>query len=251
MNRTAIIINSYNMPERTDALVEHIVDTVKLPYDLIVVDNGSDLVDPSKNTTFKIPENIQTTGGFLRGLEYADSLGHDYFAHWLIITSARFHKGNLKDPLKELMDVLEGDELAYAVQPSIVFDSDQAWSKMMFPRDGGLPRRAWGIDYISTLFRAKHFNDIGRYREELTMMWGVPGECNWKARKKGLHIYVHDGYSMSKHTDIGYKMDRMNMTSKERRELASAESDRILEPIYGKRYRERFGHEYRETSGEY
>ena len=133
MNRTAIIINSYNMPERTDALVEHIIGKVKLPYDLIVVDNGSDIVEPSKYTTFQIPENIQTTGGFLAGLEYADSLGHDYFAYWLIITSARFHKGNKRDPLKELMDVLEGDELAYAVQPSIVFDCDQAWSGMMFP----------------------------------------------------------------------------------------------------------------------
>ena len=43
----------------------------------------------------------------------------------------------------------------------------------------------------------------------------------------------------------------MNMTSEERRELVAAESDRILEPIYGEDYRNRFGYEFRETKGEY
>ena len=40
------------------------------------------------------------------------------------------------------------------------------------------------------------------------------------------------------------------MSAKERRNLAAAESDRILEPIYGENYRDRFGFEYR-VSDEY
>ena len=251
MNRTAIIIVNYNMPEQTDALVEHIQKTVKLPHDLIVVDNGSDLVEPSEHSTFIIPENVQTTQGFLQGLEYADSLRHDYFAYWLIITSAEFMVNDFRDPLEILLSTLEDDPLAYAVQPSMIFDGDEAWSSMLSPRGKNKARRVWGIDYISTLFRTPKFNEIGRFRGELTMMWGVPGECNWKARKNGWHIYVHDRYTMMKHTNIGYDMDRMNMTAAERRELASAESDRILEPLYGKHYRERFGHEFRQTKGEY
>ena len=231
-------------------MAEHILKTVKKPHDLLIVDNGSDVTLSSEHTTFTIPENVQTTQGFLAGLEYADSLGHDYFAYWLLITSAEFDKDSMRDPLKVLLPVLEDDPLAFVVQPSIKFDYDQAWSSMLAPR-GHKPRRAWGTDYISALFRADYLNEIGRFRKELTMMWGVPGECNWKARKKGWHIYVHDGYTMKKHTDIGYDMLRMGMTAEERRSLASAESDRILEPIYGKNYRERFGFEYRETQGEY
>ena len=239
------------MPEQTDALCRHIIDTVKHPYELIVVDNGSDLVSPSKYSNILLPENVQTTNGFLSGLRFADWLGEDFFAYWLLITSAEFIKEDDRDPLNFLLPILEADELAYAVSPSIIFDQEEAWSEWMKPRGKEKLRRIWGIDYISTLFRAEYLNKIGRFRKELTMMWGVPGECNWKARKNGWHIYVHDGYSMKKHTNIGYKMDRMNMTAKKRRELAAAESDKILEPIYGKRYRHRFGFEFRETDGEY
>ena len=238
------------MPESTDALCEHIHKTVKMPYDLIVVDNGSDITLPSNHTSVFLHKNKQTTQGFLDGLACADVPTSDYFAYWLLITSAEFIEDDLSDPLEVLLSVLENDPKAFVVQPSIEFDYDQAWSSMLAPR-GHKPRRAWGVDYISALFRADHLNEMGRFRKELTMMWGVPGECNWKARKSGLHIYVHDGYTMKKHTDIGYEMLRMGMTAEKRRELASAESDRVLEPIYGENYRDRFGFEYRETKGDY
>ena len=175
-----------------------------------------------------------------------------HFAYWLFITSAAFDENDLRDPLDTLLPVLEKDERAFAVHPAIKFNYHQAWSDIMSHRAKGKLRRVGRIDFISTLFRAKHLNDIGRFRPELTMMWGVPGECNWKARKVGLHIYLHDGYIMQKDTDIGYDMNRMNMCAKERRNLASAESDRVLEPIYGKNYRDRFGYEYMELeNGEF
>ena len=40
------------MPEWTDALVEHICETVKVPYEFIIVDNGSDIVPPSVYTNY-------------------------------------------------------------------------------------------------------------------------------------------------------------------------------------------------------
>jgi len=227
------------MPERTDALVEHILETVQLPYDLIVVDNGSDLVEPSQYSTFVLPENTQTGGGFWAGIDYADSLGeHKYY--WLMITSAEFYKNDLRDPLKPLVEVLEQDELAFCVQPAIRFVDNEAWSKWLEPRKNPLPRRIWGVDYISTLFRAEYFHKIGGFRKELPMMWGAIGECNYKARKEGYHLYVHDGYTMKKITNIGYTMDRMNMTSVDRKNLATKQADEVLIPIYGKNYREIF-----------
>ena len=50
-DKVAIFIVNYNMPERTDALVGHIQQTVKWPYELFVIDNGSDLCPPSEYTT--------------------------------------------------------------------------------------------------------------------------------------------------------------------------------------------------------
>lgn len=247
-DRTAIIILSYNMPEATDKLVEHILETVKFPRDLIVVDNGSDLVEPSKYSTFVIPENVQTTNGFLQGLEYADSL-NTYTYYWLIISSAEFISEDKRDPLEVLLPIFDADPNAYCVQPSIIFDLiGEAWYRWLHPRKNNMFRREIWTDYISTIFRAEYFNSIGRFRKELTMMWGVPGECNWKARKNGWNIYIADHYSMYKHTNIGYRMDRMNMTAQERRELASAECDRVLIPIYGEDFRDRFGSEFYEDN---
>jgi len=239
MDKTAIIICNYNMPERTDALCEHILSTVNEPYDLIVVDNGSDLVEPSKHTTLVIPENKQTGGGFWEGIEYADSLGK-YKYYWLMITSAEFYSNDLRDPLKPLIEVLDSDDLAFCVQPSIKFVSNEAWSRWLEPRKRPLPRRVWGVDYISTLFRAEYFHNIGGFRKELPMMWGAIGECNYKARKAGYHLYVHDGYTMRKITNIGYTMERMNMSSTDRKNLATKQADGVLIPIYGKNYRDKF-----------
>lgn len=235
------------MPERTDTLVEHIHKTVQQPYELFVVDNGSDLVSPSQYSNVMLPKNVQTTNGFLEGLKVADLYEDEFYAYWMMITSAEFIKGDPRDPLDLLLPILITDEEAFAVQPAIKFNYKQAWSDAMSPRPEGGLRRTWGTDYISTLFKAQYFNEIGRYRPELTMMWGVPGECNWKARKNGWHIYIQDDYVMRKETDIGYTMDRMNMNKNERKELAAAESDKVLEPIYGKNYRDKFGYEYRQA----
>jgi len=67
------------MPERTNALVKYIHNHAQVfPVDVIVVDNGSDLVKPSKYTTVRLEKNLQTTGGWLAGL---DSLDQQYFAY--------------------------------------------------------------------------------------------------------------------------------------------------------------------------
>ena len=54
--KTAIILCSYNMPEYGDAIYEHIQRTVKVPYDFYYIDNGSDIVEPSKYTNIFIPK---------------------------------------------------------------------------------------------------------------------------------------------------------------------------------------------------
>jgi len=237
------------MPERTDALVEHIYDTVGLPYEMIVVDNGSDLVEPSQYTAVRLDKNAQTTRGFLAGLDYADQMDENFFAYWLFITSAEF-KNDPRDPLEILMNLMLKDKKTYAVSPAMTFNTS-AWEYWMKPR-GTKPRRVYGVDYIAALINAEKLNAIGRFRKELTFMWGVQGECNMLARKNGWHIYVHDGYIMHKETNIGYKMDRMNMTAKDRSRLAGKERVEILEPIYGKDFGKKFRHKYRETkNGDY
>lgn len=238
MNKVAAIIPNYNMPERTDALAEYIMKHAKSPYDLYIVDNGSDLVPPSKYTNVWIKENCQTTCGWLTGLEEADKHG-PYFAYWVLITSTEF-VAESKDPLTLLVNFLVNNPSAAVVHAALTTDSTTALSWMISDGAQG-PRRVQMVDNIAALWRADHLNSIGRFRRELTMAWGVLPETCWKARQAGKTIWIHEGMLVKKVSNIGYDMDRMNMTAKERRMLADQESKRVLEPIYGKDYLKTFG----------
>ena len=68
MNKTAIVLLNYNMPERADDAVAHILARVQVPYELIVVDNGSDIMEPAKATTLWLGKNVQVSNGFRMGL---------------------------------------------------------------------------------------------------------------------------------------------------------------------------------------
>jgi hypothetical protein len=249
------------MFEYVDNTVEHIVATVKMPYDIIVVDNGSDIVEPSKYTTVWIEENVQMTRGFMTGVRFADhlelELDEPYFAYWIITTSCAFFEMYKNedymsvDPLELLLKVLVDDPLAYAVQPAMEFNFG-AWIPHHSPRPGKKVRRLWALEPTATLYNAEHFNRLGRWDEELTYGWGISAESYYFARKEGLHIYNHDGYVMRKETGIGYEMDRMGMTFKERQSLAIDEVKRIFTPKYGKDYLEYLNWAHRETGrGEY
>ena len=214
-NTTAIIICSYNMPEATDALVEHLHKFVNMPYDLYVVDNGSDLVEPSKYTTIHLEENVQMIPGFLAGFDIIDHLKIDYEYYWPMTTSCKFQSNNIEDPLEIMLETFEEDPLAFEVHPAMDIDYG-AWVEMMRPRKGG-PRRVFGVEGICPIYRASMFDELGRWRKELTYGWGHGPELDYLARKRGWHIYIDDRYVMNKYTWVGYHMDRMNMTAKSMR----------------------------------
>ena len=81
------------------------------------------------------------------------------------------------------------------------------------------------------------------------MGWGVRPETCWMARRDRKTIWVHDGMLVKKVSNIGYTMNRMNMTAIERGRLASAEAQRILGPIYGPDFNEKLGHEWVKHGG--
>lgn len=248
ISRTAIILPNYNMPERTDALVEYIQAHTKAPHDIFVVDNGSDLVEPSQYSNVLIEDNCQTTCGWLAGLDAADKQaeenGEPYFAYWIMITSAEFVEEVSGDPLTPLVELLAEDQGAAVVHAALTKDSTTALVAQMVDRGSGGPRRTYLVDNIAALWRADYLNSIGRFRRELTMAWGVLPESCWMARRDRKTIWIHEGTLIKKVSNIGYSMGRMNMTSDERSKLASAEARRFLEPIYGPQFNEKLGHEW-------
>lgn len=245
--RTAIILPNYNMPWRADALIQYIIDHTESPFDLFVIDNGSDMVPPARYTTIWQKPNCQTVCAWLRGLAESDieaaKRGEPYFAYWIMTTSAEFVEGS-GDPLTPIIDFFHANPDAVAMHAALTTDSGSAHRDMMFNRGTGQPRRTFMIDNIASIWRASYLNRIGRYRPEITMGWGVEMEACWKARRDGKTIWIHEGTLIKKIQDIGYIKNRMGMTGADRARLASAEARRVFVPIYGEDFLEKLGHEF-------
>jgi hypothetical protein len=239
--RVAIILANYNMPERADAIAEHIKKHMKpWMYDLILVGNGSDQVPPAKNTTILLRRNRQTCGGWLAGLDYADflvkhKLQFPYFAYWIMITSMEFVDG-FEDILSPMVQFLEQHKNAVVIHPALTEDSTTAWNHLIarntYPQFSS-PRRTWMVDNIAALYRAEWFDSIRRFDPFLTYAWGTDLETCYLARKQGRGIYVDERVRVKKVTNIGYTMDRMGETAASRTDIAYAEMSRILEKRYG------------------
>jgi len=240
VNRVAIVIVNYNMPERADALAKHIkAEFPTVLYDLILVDNGSDKVSPAKHTTIRLLKNRQTCGGWLAGLDYADFLVKEglrppYFAYWIMITSAEFVSGG--DILTPMVNWLTKHENAVAIHPALTQDSTTAWRHLKLREkypESQMPRRTWMIDNIAALYRAEWFDNIGRFNPFLTYAWGTDLETCYLARKQGRSIWVDERVLMKKVTNIGYKLNRMGETTQDREHNAYMEMARVLIARYG------------------
>lgn len=105
------IILSYNLPDETDELYEHLV---KDGFEhILVVDNGSDKASPAKSANFLIPWNIRNSGQARFSLMYCmDYFPADYY--WIIQTTAQLlPEINYKKAFEDVFARLNGAEVDY------------------------------------------------------------------------------------------------------------------------------------------
>jgi glycosyltransferase involved in cell wall biosynthesis len=233
--KVAIIIVNYNMPERTNDLVEAIRKITNHPHDIIVVDNASDLMPPSKYSNILLKKNVQAGGGWNMGLHYADALEkmdkNIYFAYCFVTTSTSIQTD--KDFIKNMVFQMKRDKKVVGVHPGLTKESTTHWKHLL---DDGTKNiyKVNMIDNIFSCYRASWFNKIGRFDEDFTYGWGIDIETSFKAKGKTLLLDLN--YLVEKVANIGYKMNRMNMTSAERQNNAYIEMDAILRKKYGSDY---------------
>lgn len=226
----AVIITNYNMPERADALVNYLGKSA-WPFDLFLVDNGSDQKKPAEWTSVRLDKNVQTTNGWLAGVAASLTTGIDYLAYAFLITSAEFTESS-GDPLASMAQLLMDDPNAVGAHPALTLDSTTAWDHL-FARGGEEPRRTWMIDNIFSLYRRAWWEEVGGFDPRLTYGWGVDLETCLKARRQGRSLWIDERCHVKKVTDIGYRMGRMNMTAEQRRRRASIQMATILGEKYG------------------
>lgn len=229
--RVAVILPNYNMPEAADFIAEWLYEDIEWPFDLYLVDNGSDLTEPAENTTVWLHRNMQTCRGWLEGLEASDRSGQDYFAYWFMITSMKPVSRGI-DMLAGLMETMLGGPYVGAVHPALTKDSTTAWEHMKTRMTWGV-RPTWMVDNIAALWRADWFNSIGRFDKDMSFAWGVDLETCLLARRHGRSMWIDDRVLVHKTTNVAYDMDRMNMKADKRSKLAYAEMERVLSAKYG------------------
>jgi len=229
--KVAVFIVNYNMPEKADKLYEYIVKNVHYPIDIYSVDNGSDLVPPSKYANVIMEKNLQTMGGWLRAFEEADKKPYKYFGYMFLFTSMEFTKKS-KDPISYMIQKLEEDKNAVVVIPALSKDSNIYWEHL---KNRGTKnfRQTWFIDNIAPLWRAEWLDKNGRVNGDLRYAYGVDVEMCWKARKAKKSIWIDERIEVSKATDIGYKMNRMNMSAEDRRKLGWENTVEVFSKKYG------------------
>jgi hypothetical protein len=118
------------------------------------------------------------------------------------------------------------------VHNALTIDSTTAWTHLI-TRGGIGCRQTWMLDNISSLYRADWFDSIGRFDPNLVYGWGIDLETCYIARKQQRTLWVCEDAKVKKVTDIGYAMDRMNMSAERRRELARSNMSAVLLKKYG------------------
>ena len=238
-NRVCMVLVNYNMVENTDKIIETLKRYVRHPTDFYVVDNGSDITKPSKYTTIRLEKNVQTNNGWLMGLHYADAISvtenFQYFAYAICITSL-FVDNIRTDIIGRLVQSLLRTPSIVGIHPSLTKDSTTAHTHLKNIKNTGL-RDVKFIDNIFSMYRADWFNSIGRFNPTMTYAWAVDVETGYIARKQGKKICVDDSIQVKKITDIGYKLNRMNMDADKRRNDASKQMHDYLSKKYGKDYK--------------
>ena len=239
-NRVAAIIVNYNMVERADNIAEGIKKHVKWPVDVIVVDNGSDLKDspPSKHTAIRLEANVQTTNGWLMGVEYAKALSHAYgycyMAYWIWITTSEYVE--TKDILTPMAEAMIADPKIAGVSPYLTSDSLPKTWPQLYKQKGTSNTDIKDVNFLdnlATLWRAEWFDSIGVFDPDELRGFGVDTENSYLARLSGRRVVVHQGVSIRKTSGVAYKMKRMNANAAKRGDVATKEMRNCLGFRYG------------------
>lgn len=160
LQKVAIIIVNYNTKQKVDDLIKNIKETVKHPYDIILVDNGSDIQERSDNSTVILKDNIELTNGWLVGVKYANSLeiinNEKYFAYCFASSRTELVETN-KDIVDVMVKTLKQDNKLVGIHPSLTDDSKTHYKNMINTKDGK-NQELFFIENVFSCYLANWFN---------------------------------------------------------------------------------------------
>jgi GT2 family glycosyltransferase len=182
MNKTLVAILHFNSTQYTDTLYEMLKPYEKEDYDLIVIDNGSDLNKTSKYTTHRLETNVYYGGGLDVTLDYfiENSI---YDSMILLNSDLIIHGYNF---IKSLRNELFSNKQLMAVSGCVLQpEKNQCHWKMVHNWGSKTIRYVPWVDYQCVMIKRELAEKIGSFGSKFgwvqDAMTGIICEDNnWK-----------------------------------------------------------------------
>lgn len=182
MSKTLVAILHFNSTHYTDTLYELLKPYEKEDYDLIVIDNGSDLNKTSKYTTHRLEANVYYGGGLDVTLDYfiENSI---YDSMILLNSDLIIHGYNF---IKSLRNELFSDEQLMAVSGCVLQpEKNQCHWKMVHSWGCKEIRYVPWVDYQCVMLKRELAEKIGSFGSKFgwvqdAMTGMICEDNNWK-----------------------------------------------------------------------
>jgi hypothetical protein len=195
MSKSLVAILHYNTVQYTDALYEMLKPYERSDYDLVVINNGSDLNKVSKYTTYTSDTNMGYGGGLDMSLKlFIDSSEYDSFV--LLNSDLIIHGYNF---IKTLRTLLFSKDDLMVVSPCVIQPiTNQCFWKQMHNWNAKELRYVPFVDFQCALMKRQLAEKIGEFGSHYgwvqDLMTGIICEDNnWKIAVCDWTPIVHIG----------------------------------------------------------
>lgn len=166
--KVVIGILTYNMPDMTEVLVNKVKEITKIPYELIVFDNGSKPENVRDFITHRKENNIGPTDGYNEIVKIAKEKNADYL--W-IITHDVLPIGE-KDQVRSMIEKCMDNPSIGVIHPSV--DEYFEWFKGMYHRaEGGVTTGHKFLDFIAPMYTKEALDILGWNFDDRFWSWGI------------------------------------------------------------------------------
>lgn len=157
MTKSLVAILHYNSTQYTDTLYEMLKPYERDDYDLVVIDNGSDLQKTSKYTTFRLEENVYYGGGLDVTMNYFIE-NTQYDSMMLLNSDLIIHGQNF---VKSLRNELFSEEDLVSVSGCVIQpEKDQCHWKAIHNWGHKTLRYVPWVDYQCNLLKRKFVEKV-------------------------------------------------------------------------------------------
>jgi GT2 family glycosyltransferase len=240
-----IVLLNYNLPFETDALVARLVEIIKYPTEIIVLDNASDRRPPARFTNATALENGRTGGGNLIGAHLLANRHPKVEFFFFLHNDMRFEQDGC--PITPLVAALEAHPDAAGVHPVIRCGVRLGDVELTPSGTAGVrvtPRNRQGrivLDDICPVLLRKHdYFDVGGFDPRLTRCYGAGLDLYNRLAERGREILICDDVEVFHEGQYTYANDVGDETYASCDQHAQHEMDIVFTEKYGPDWRAEF-----------